>query len=308
MGCDRQAMLSVLAAAVLWGTTGTAAAYADSLSALTIGAVAMGVGGVMQTLVNGGALRRQTQRLRPHLGLVIFGAACVALYPLAFYSSMRVGGVAVGTIVSLASAPVASAVIERIVDKRALEARWMRACLIGLIGASLLCVTPSPGGSSAAMSAGVALGLAAGVTYAGYSWVLKTLMRKDLSRGAATGAVLGLGGALLLPVVVGSIADITAAPSSWWVLAYLAIVPMFGGYVLFSHGLGGVDASTATTLTLAEPAVATVLSVAVLGEHVSPWGWTGIGMLAVSMAVLLTGRPAATAGRRPTRRMSTRAR
>ncbi|NIB32741.1 hypothetical protein HBB16_15020 [Pseudonocardia sp. MCCB 268] len=46
------------------------------------------------------------------------GAAAVAVYPLAFYSSIRLAGVAVGTVVSLGSAPIASGVLERVIDRR----------------------------------------------------------------------------------------------------------------------------------------------------------------------------------------------
>ncbi|MGV3069534.1 EamA family transporter, partial [Proteus mirabilis] len=37
-------IVGVLIAAILWGTTGTAATYAPGLSPLAIGAVAMGIG------------------------------------------------------------------------------------------------------------------------------------------------------------------------------------------------------------------------------------------------------------------------
>lgn len=38
-------MVGVLIAAILWGTTGTAATFAPAVSAVAIGAVAMGFGG-----------------------------------------------------------------------------------------------------------------------------------------------------------------------------------------------------------------------------------------------------------------------
>ena len=56
--------------------------------------------------------------LRRQWPTVALGSVAVATYPLAFYSSMHLAGVAVGTVVSIGSAPLASAVIERIVDKR----------------------------------------------------------------------------------------------------------------------------------------------------------------------------------------------
>ncbi|MFJ5899531.1 EamA family transporter [Streptomyces sp. NPDC093064] len=74
----------------------------------------------------------------------------------------------------------------------------------------------------------------------------------------------------------------TGAPllSSWSdtaVGAYMALVPMFIGYVLFGWGLAHVPASTATTLSLLEPAVAAVLAVLVVGERLPLLGWHRLG-------------------------------
>lgn len=45
----------------------------------------------------------------------------VAVYPLAFYTSIHWAGVAIGSVVSLASAPLASGLLERIVEHRRLS-------------------------------------------------------------------------------------------------------------------------------------------------------------------------------------------
>ena len=108
--------LCVVAASVLWGTTGTAATFAPSVSPLAIGAVAMGVGGLLQALYAANAITGQWPGLLARWRLVSLGAVAVAVYPLAFYSSMRLSGVAVGTVVSIGSAPVAAALIERFAD------------------------------------------------------------------------------------------------------------------------------------------------------------------------------------------------
>jgi DME family drug/metabolite transporter len=44
--------------------------------------------------------------------------------------------------------------------------------------------------------------------------------------------------------------------------------------------------ATATTLGLAEPAVAAVLGLIVLGEHLTAVGLAGLGVLAISLAIL----------------------
>ncbi|MDV9202820.1 EamA family transporter, partial [Streptomyces sp. Wh19] len=108
--------LAVLLASVLWGTTGTAATFAPQVGPLAIGAAAMGLGGLLQALLAGRRIARTRTELRAQWRIVLVGGAGVALYPLAFYTSMHLAGVAVGTVVSIGSAPLASALIERFAD------------------------------------------------------------------------------------------------------------------------------------------------------------------------------------------------
>lgn len=294
--------LCVLLASVLWGTTGTAATFAPAVGPLAIGAAAMGLGGLLQALVAAPRIARETSGLRAQRGVVVLGALAVGAYPLAFYSSMHLAGVAAGTVVSIGSAPLASAVIERVVDKRRLTRRWTTGAALGLTGTVLLCLAEAagadtgPGAHSAqATVLGVALGLVAGFTYALYSWAAHRLMRRGVTSGAAMGTVFGLGGLLLLPVLLATGAPLVDTWSNAAVGVYMALVPMFVGYVLFGWGLAHVPASTATTLSLLEPAVAALLAVLVVGERLPPLGWAGITLVVGCLAVLTT--PTRTAAR-----------
>ena len=62
------------------------------------------------------------------------------------------------------------------------------------------------------------------------------------------------------------------------VATYLAVLTTALAYLLYARGLRTTAVTTATTLGLAEPAVAAVLGLAVLGEHLTinrvrwPWG------------------------------------
>ena len=111
-------------------------------------------------------------------------------------------------------------------------------------------------------------------------------MRRGLPSRPVMGAVFGAGGVLLLPVLLLTGAPILAAWQNFAVVAYLALVPMFVGYVLFGRGLAAVSASTATTLSLLEPAVAAVIAVLVLHERLSALGWVGMGVLLAGLVVL----------------------
>jgi drug/metabolite transporter, DME family len=281
----------VLAASVLWGTTGTAATFAPRVGPLAIGAAAMGLGGLLQALTAARPISRQRTALRAQRRMVLLGGAAVAVYPLAFYTSMRLAGVAAGTVVSIGSAPLASALAERVIDQHRLSVRWMLGAALGLAGITALCLaeaTRSGPGPAAAWATllGVGLGLAAGVTYAIYSWAAHRLIRRGVTSRAAMGAVFGLGGLLLLPVLLATGAPLTASWTSAAVGAYLALIPMFTGYLLFGWALARVPASTATTLSLLEPAVATVLAVMVVGERLPAAGWAGLVLIAGCLAVL----------------------
>jgi DME family drug/metabolite transporter len=318
---------AILVAACLWGTTGTSATFAAGMSPLAIGAAAMGVGGLMQALIAVPALRRSSTTLWANRRLVVLGAASVAVYPLAFYSSMHLAGVAIGTVVSLASAPRAWGVLEHVVEHRRnerglpseesntaaasdaerpslrgapqggrLSGRWVGAALLGVTGSSLLCLTRGgePGAGQSTL-VGIALGLLAGITYAIYSWVIHQLARRDVGRAASMGAVFGLGGALLMPVLLATGQPLIASPASFAVAVYMALIPMFLGYLLFGYGLARIRPSEATTLTLIEPVIAAVLAVVVVGEGLSLVGWVGLTTVGAALVVLVlapnTGNP-----------------
>src|SRR5690606_9613123 len=114
---------------------------------------------------------------------------------------------------------------------------------------------------------GIVLGVVAGSAYAVYSWAAGRMIARGVPRAASMGAVFGVGGALLMPVLVITGGPLLESVQSFSVAAYMAIVPMFIGYLLFGLGLARIPASSATTITLLEPAVATLLAVVIVGEH-----------------------------------------
>lgn len=282
---------AVLLAACLWGTTGTAATFAPQVGPFAIGAAALGIGGLLQAAIAIPALRDAKFHLRAHWRLVATGAVAVFVYPLAFYSSMHLAGVAIGTVISLASAPLASGVLERVIDRRRLGISWYLAALLGIMGSVLLVLSSSHDGfaNTDATIVGIGSGLLAGTTYAMYSWVVQRLMYDGVPRAAAMGCVFGLGGAGLVPVLVLTGAPLVASLEALTVGAYMALIPMFLGYVAFGYGLSKIPASSATTLTLIEPAVATVLAVLIVGERLTLPGWLGLGIFGIVLLLVALG-------------------
>lgn len=298
MTVHRWGVFAVVAASVLWGTTGTAATFAPGVSPLAIGAVAMGIGGLLQAAVAARQIRANRATLVARWRLVAIGALAVAAYPLAFYSAMHLAGVAVGTVVSIGSAPIAAALIEWGSDRRPLSRRWVAGALLGVAGAALLSVFGHGGqtgvpGSPWSSTAGILLGLVAGVTYALYSWAAHRLISAGTPARAAMGAMFGVGGVLLMPVLALTGASLLASASNAAVGLYMALVPMFVGYLLFGWGLSHLRASTATSISLLETVVAAALAVLIVGERLAAPAWVGAAMVVGSLFVLGDGVPKA---------------
>ena len=59
-------------------------------------------------------------------------------------------------------------------------------------------------------------------------------------------------------------------------------------YLAFGYGLRMLSAATATTLTLFEPLVATLLAIVVVGERLSHAGWVGFGLVGAGLVIITT--------------------
>ncbi|MEM5542376.1 EamA family transporter [Sulfitobacter sp. AS92] len=293
---NRWGVIAILFAAVVWGTTGTAATFAPDVSAAAIGAAAMGLGGIAQALWAGRGILQQRARLWDQRRLLVIGALAVAVYPLAFYGAMRLAAVTVGTVITIGSAPLLSALIEYVLDGRRLTLRWSLGAVVGLIGMGLICLAEGAahdrGADAASVPLGVLLGLVGGFTYALYSWSARKMMLQGTRSSVAMGATFGLGGLMLMPVLLVSGDAFLTSWSNAAVGLYMAAVPMFLGYISFGYGLARVEASTATVITLFEPVVAAVLAVLIVAERLPPLGWVGVALVIGCLAIITLPLPA----------------
>ena len=281
---------AILFASVVWGTTGTAATFAPEVSAAAIGAAAMGVGGIAQALLAMRGIIRARAALWQQRRLLLIGALAVAVYPMAFYGSMRLAGVTVGTVITIGSAPILSALIEYVFDRARLSRRWVIGAFVGLIGMVCICLAENAAQGHVvtgdAVLPGIALGLLGGLTYALYSWTARKMMLGGMRSSVAMGATFGLGGLLLLPVLIVSGGPFLASWNNAAVGIYMAAVPMFLGYLCFGYGLAHVQASMATTITLLEPVIAAVLAVIIVGERLPALGWIGVALIIGCLAIV----------------------
>ncbi len=225
--------------------------------------------------------------------LLAASALALAIYPLAFYSSMKLSGVAMGTVVSIATAPFFSALLECLISKKNnINKRWLMSFAIGVVGIGLLVFSESSSTSDSGDDLkllGIGLGLVAGLCYAIYSWATKALIDEGIKSQAAMGSIFGLGAMLLLPTLWFTGDNLFASSTNIFVVSYLVLLPQCLGYIAFSFGLRHVTASSANLITLLEPVVAAVLAVWIVGERIPLVGW--IGMLLIVMCLFIQSQP-----------------
>lgn len=282
--------LLVLLAASLWGTTGTAQAFAPAgATPVSVGSARIVFGGLLllaYAWLRGelpalAVARRALGRRGPYL--LVLGAAGVAAYQLCFFSAVARTGVAVGTVVTIGSAPVFTGLLVWLTHGGRPAGRWFAATAVAVAG----CASLTLGGRHAgAEIGGVLLALASGLGYAAYAIVSAKLIRLTGSVAAVMGALFGGGAVVLLPVLALSHPGWLATPSGALVAAHLAVVTTAAGYLLYGRALRTTPVATSATLALMEPAVATVLGLLVLDEHLGVTGIAGLALVATALVAL----------------------
>ena len=279
--------LSILGAAVLWGTTGTASSLAPvGAPAAAVGSAGLALGGVLLFATTRGAWspRRHTRAER---WLLALGALAVAGYPVTFYPAVARAGVAMTTVIALGSAPVFAGLLSWTTGQARPTARWACATVAAVSGCVLLVFGPELTGATTPTDAvGVLLAAVAGLSYAIYSVIGGTLITRGHSANAVMGVMFGAAALMVLPVVLAAGTHWLASVRGAVVALHLAVLPIFVAYRLFGHGLRHTPAQVATTLSLAEPAVAAVLGVALLGERLPALSWCGLAVLALGLVLL----------------------
>ncbi len=272
----------ILAAAVLWGTTGTALAFAPvGTPTAGVGAVRLAIGGLALLAVAVGRGRLRSQAPWP-VGITLLAGACLAGYQLCFLPAVTITGVAVGTVVSIGSAPVLTGALGWLLNREMPDRRWGLATALAILGCVLLVL---PGGKLTIQLGGISLALGSGLCYALYALLAKRLL-KEHAPEAVMAVVFCLGAILLSPILF--LVDLRWL-GHWRGLAvvlHLGLVATALAYTLYARGLKVVATATSVTLSLAEPLTASLLGVFLLGERLSLLAWVGVSLLFVGLALL----------------------
>lgn len=281
--------MAAVAAAALWGTTGTAQALGpDGTDPVSVGALRITLGSVVLGLLATTGLGRaggtsvRAGRL-PAGAVLLVGGACVAAYQACFFVGVARAGVAVGTVVALGVAPLATGMLGLLLDERP-DRRWALSTVVAVTGVVLLVLGAGAAGPSVDLL-GVAAAVGAGTAYAGYTVAGRTLLLRGANGVRVMAWFFAAGTVLLLPVLVTSDLGWLGGLRGTAMVVWLGAVATGLSYLLFQHGLARLDARTVGTLSLAEPVTATLLGVLLLREQLSPLTAVGIGVVVVGLLV-----------------------
>jgi drug/metabolite transporter, DME family len=282
---DRKGYLFIFAAAVLWGTTGTAQALAPAgAKPLGIGALRLIVGGTALLFIflarRGGAGLRSLRHLPA--GPITLAALCMAAYQVLFFAGVSRTGVAVGTIVGIGSSPVLAGILGYFLRGERPGWNWGIATLLAVTGCSLLAAA---GSEIHIDPLGLLLAVGAGGAYATFSLVSKGLLEQNPVE-MIMAVVFSLGALLLSPLLLTQDLTWLRQASGITAVLHLGLLATALAYTLFGAGLRLTPVATAVTLSLAEPLTAGMLGVLLLGEHLSITAGVGIGLIFSGLAVL----------------------
>lgn len=275
----------VLLGAMFWGTTGTAQTFLpDNAHPFIISAGRSASGGIPLLIVMI-LLKKLKLRTWPWKQ-TLYAAICISLFQLLFFSSVKLTGVAIASVVAIGSAPVFSGMVEWIFFKMRPTKVWGFSTGLAIVGCLFLFLTK---GEVTIDPIGILYSLIAGLIFALYTLTSKSLLQKEEAIPVVA-MTFSLSAILLTPFFF--IYDISwlADKGNVGIIFYLGLATTSIAYVLYGWGLRKIPASSALTLSLAEPTTAALLGVVVVGEILGVTSWIGIGLLLGSIVILTLGR------------------
>ncbi|MEK7295409.1 MAG: EamA family transporter [Actinomycetota bacterium] len=278
-----RARVLILFSGLCFATTGTAQALGpDSAPSMGVATVRLIVGAITLIVfssVTTHGVGKSSRRYVSHVQWWVAGGA-MALYGATFFAAVRSTGVAIGTVVALGSAPIFTGGLGYALRSITPTRKWILSTAGSIAGITLIVVT---GTSSKVNVVGVVLALGAGFGYAAFALASKEIMSSGVRAEVAMARVFLISAFLMSPALM-------FVDNSWLFTArgvaialWLGIVTIAIAYIAYSIGLRSLHANEATTLTLIEPVMATVLGALVLAERPSHLAWIGVALVLLSL-------------------------
>lgn len=279
--------LSIILAAVLWGTMGI---FVNGLSAFGLSTVQISLLRSVSSLVFMGALLlgkdRALFRFRLRDIWMFLGTGIVSyfLFNNCYFIAIRQTGVAVASVL-LYTSPVFVTLMSCLFFGERLTGRKLL-CLLLAVGGCALVSGLASGSGTEVSPAGILIGLASGFTYALYS-IFSTFALKRYRPLTVTFYTFLFGGiaGLLAADPVASLQAVTSPGGVLWVLG-LGIITGAAPYFFYTRGLSGVRPSHAAVIATAEPMVASLIGIFLYREPADIFTVSGI-LMVLGASVLL---------------------
>jgi drug/metabolite transporter, DME family len=282
-------LLCLVMSGLLWGTgglTGSLLSRISGLSALSVAACRLTVGGVLIVVFLTLTGPRWPAGRAAWTRIVMIGVLA-ALYQSCYFMAVSLTSVALATLVAIGTAPVIVLGVRRVTGHRTGRLAAVAAGL-ALTGLGLLVGLPSGFPETAVLaSAGLAL-----IAAAGFAAITLTGARPvpGLDDLTVTGFGFTVGGLALmaLAAALGGL-SFRPGPEAAGLLIALGTGPTAVAYSLYFRGLRTAAASTGALLTLLEPLTGAILAAFILGQRLSAAGIAGAAILMAAVIITILG-------------------
>lgn len=281
---NKKAVFATLVSALLFATSATSRSLSGvEASSISIATVRLLIGALGLLLFAKLFVKDFSIRALLQKKIIWIMGLGVAGYQAFFFIGTGLTGVAIGTLASLALAPLMAGLLSWGWHGNKPNNSWWVSTMIAVVG--LVVLSWSGLEDSNINLLGVAASLMAGAAYAVY-----TVVGVDLAQSgnAATGVLavsFSIGAVALLMISGGQFAEL-ATTNGILLTIWLGLVATSFAYVLFGIGISKLTAGTVATLNLAEPLAATFLGLIVLHETISLLSAVGCALIAISLTFL----------------------
>ena len=290
----RLGLLTVMLAAVFWGTGG---AIAKSLYETTntnptsVAFFRMALSVPVLAVISSLTLGKHAFAVHRHdLPFMLMAGTLVGLYQVAYFAAIPRIGIAIATVIAISSAPILVAVLNAVFTRQWPPGIVLIALVCAIVGTVLL-VNVEPNVQQTDVLGGVLLALLSGSLYA-----INILVGSKLGSGGRahplqiTTVGFAFGALVLLVVALASGFVIQYPLDGWLRLGYLGAFPTAIAYALFYSGMRSTGATAASIATLTEPLTATIIAVVVFHEPLSPQAFLGAVLMIAAMVLLMLRR------------------
>ena len=207
-----------LAAAALWGSTGTAQTLvAGHMSPYWVGALRLLVASAFFF-----ALGFVGRRPRPAMSvgvptqlMALAAGVSIAVYNLSFFAGVQLSGVGVGTAIAIGSGPIWAGLLQATFNKAAPRLDWWLGALLAVAGGFMLTAGDAAGADGALK--GLLPCLLAGLAYSSYALISQRLVRR-CAPAVALRWVFVVAATVAIPSAIVLGGAFSPTPTNWMVV------------------------------------------------------------------------------------------